>query len=179
MTRDATLCLLIRGNPPSEVLLGRKKVGFGAGKYTGFGGKVEARETVAMAAVREMGEETGVKVREKDLQPMGRLTFLFPAEPAWSQVVHVFLVETWDGNPVESTEMTPTWFTMDDIPFEQMWQDGVHWLPRILAGERIQASFTFNEDNETIEELEIEAWDGDSRDRGEPLWAGTTQRTHL
>jgi 8-oxo-dGTP pyrophosphatase MutT (NUDIX family) len=157
--QHATLCLLVRGNPPDQVLLGRKKAGFGVGKYGGFGGKVEAHETVATAAVRELEEETGVRVSEKDLQPMGRLTFLFPAKPAWSQVVHVFLVSNWDGDPVESTEMSPDWFAVDEIPFEQMWQDCAHWLPRTLAGERVRATFTFQADNETIEELDIEAWD--------------------
>ncbi len=95
---------------------------------------------------------------------MGHLTFLFPANPAWSQVVHVFLVTTWAGNPAESTEMAPAWFTMNDIPYEHMWQDGSHWLPRILAGKRIRASFTFREDNETIDELEIETWGGSGQD---------------
>jgi 8-oxo-dGTP diphosphatase len=155
---EATLCLLVRGNPPNQILLGFKKVGFGARKYGGFGGKIEAGETVTMAAVRELEEETGIKVLERDLQRMGSLTFLFPAKPDWSQVVHVFLVTKWDGNPVESTEMIPDWFAIEDIPFQQMWQDVTHWLPRILTGERIQASFTFREDNETIDELEIEAW---------------------
>ena len=166
--QHATLCLLVRGNPPSQVLLGRKKAGFGTGKYGGFGGKVEAHETATTAAARELEEETGIRVCEKDLQPMGRLTFMFPAQPAWSQVVHVFLVSNWDGDPVESAEMSPAWYAMDEIPFEQMWQDCAHWLPRTLAGERIRATFTFKADNETIEELEIEAWDAGDQDRGEP-----------
>lgn len=155
---EATLCLLVRGNPPNQILLGLKKLGLGAGKYGGFGGKIEAGETVTMAAVRELEEETGIKVLERDLQRMGHLTFMFPAKPDWSQVVHVFLVRKWDGNPLESTEMIPAWFTIEDIPFPQMWQDVYHWLPRILTGERIRASFTFREDNETIDELEIEPW---------------------
>jgi 8-oxo-dGTP diphosphatase len=157
---EATLCFLLRGNPPQQILLGFKKVGLGAGKYGGFGGKIETGETVAMAAVRELEEETGIKVPERDLQRMGHLTFLFPAKPDWSQVVHVFLVREWDDNPVESTEMIPAWFAIEDIPFQQMWQDVTHWLPRVLTGERIRASFTFKEDNETIDELEIETWGG-------------------
>ena len=156
--RDATLCLLVQGNPPNQILLGFKKVGFGAGKYGGFGGKIEAGETVTMAAVRELEEETGVKVLEKDLQQMGHLTFLFPAKPDWSQAVYVFLVTKWDGKPVESTEMIPAWFTINDIPFQQMWQDVYHWLPRVLAGDRVRASFTFKEDNETVDEVKIEPW---------------------
>lgn len=156
----ATLCYLMRGNPPSEILLGFKKVGLGEGKYGGFGGKIEAGETVTMAAVRELQEETGIKVFEKDLQQMGLMTFLFPAKPVWSQVVHVFLVTKWDGDPVESAEMIPAWFASDDIPFEHMWQDVYYWLPRVLAGDRVRASFTFKEDNETVDEFEIESWDG-------------------
>ncbi|MCK4393488.1 NUDIX domain-containing protein, partial [Candidatus Bipolaricaulota bacterium] len=101
--KDATLCFPIRGNPANEVLLGFKKIGFGAGKYNGPGGKVEAGETVATAAIRELEEETGIKICKKDLQQMGHLTFLFPAKPSWNQVVYVFVVTTWEGTPTEST----------------------------------------------------------------------------
>jgi len=156
--QHATLCYLIRGSPPSELLLGLKKAGLGEGKYGGFGGKIEAGETVTMAAVRELWEETGIKVLEKDLQQMGLMTFLFPAKPDWSQVVHAFLATKWDGDPVESREMIPAWFASADIPFQQMWQDVYHWLPRVLAGERIRARFTFQEDNETVDEVEIKPW---------------------
>jgi 8-oxo-dGTP pyrophosphatase MutT (NUDIX family) len=160
--QKATLVFLVRGGPPHEVLLGLKRVGFGAGKYTGFGGKVEADETVEAAAVRELEEETGVRVLTEELRPVASLTFLFPARPAWDQSVYVFLVERWAGEPMESAEMRPVWFGMDDLPFEQMWEDGVHWLPRVMAGERIVAWFRFGEDNESIEEMEVRAWGGES-----------------
>lgn len=159
----ATLCYLVRGNPPSEILLGFKKVGLGEGKYGGFGGKLEAGETVTMAAVRELQEETGIKVFEKDLQPMGLMTFLFPAKPDWRQVVYVFLATKCDGDPVESAEMIPAWFAIDSIPFEHMWQNVYHWLPRILARERIRASFTLKDDNETVDEAKREERKNDNR----------------
>ena len=60
--------------------------------------------------------------------------------------------------------MRPVWFPVDEIPFAQMWEDGAHWLPRILAGQPILARFVFRADNETIRELEIHPWDG--RERG-------------
>jgi 8-oxo-dGTP diphosphatase len=163
--RQTTLCLLLRGNPPQQVLLGFKKEGFGQGKYTGFGGKMEPGETLAGAALRELEEETGARVRDEDLQPMGRLEFRFPAKPAWSQAVHIFVAWKWRGRIRESREMRPSWFSMDEIPFAQMWADGAHWLPRILAGQPIVAEFVFQADNETIRELEIRPWDG-SEQRG-------------
>ena len=153
--QDATLCLLVRGKPTEEVLLGLKKAGFGMDKYNGFGGKVEDGETIAQAAVRELKEETGVQVRLVDLQRVGHLTFLFPEKPDWDQVVHVFLARAWEGEPAESVEMVPTWFAVDDIPYERMWDDDAYWLPRVLAGERVRATFTYQADNETVGEFEI------------------------
>lgn len=152
---ETTLCFLIQGNPPRRILLGLKKVGFGVGKYTGFGGKVRPGETPSAAALRELEEETGLQVREAELRPMGQFSFLFPSRPTWSQLVHVFVAQSWEGTLKESREMIPTWFSVDKIPVGRMWQDGSHWLPHILAGEPIQARFTFGIDNETIVDMEI------------------------
>jgi hypothetical protein len=33
-----------------------------------------------------------------------------------------------------------------------MWQDAAHWLPRVLAGESLTATFTYAADNEAIAE---------------------------
>lgn len=156
--RDATVCLLVKGEPPTEVLLGFKKTGFAAGKINGIGGKVEPGETVAAAAIRELEEEVGVQVAEEDLWAAGHLTFLFPARPAWSQTVHVFVARTWQGEPEESEEMAPAWYPVDSIPFERMWQDNSHWLPRVLSGERVWARYAYAADNATIQSFELEAW---------------------
>ena len=153
--RDATLVFLIKGNPVDEILLGLKKAGFAQGKLNGFGGKVENGETIERATVRELKEETGVQVSEQDLRRMAHLTFAFPAKPEWDQVVHVFLARQWEGEPAESAEMRPAWYSVSEIPFESMWQDDPHWLPLILRGKRIRARFTFQADNETVDQVEI------------------------
>ena len=54
--RDATLVMLVRGDPPQELLLGMKKARFGAGKYNGFGGKVEPGETIAIVGQTGSGK---------------------------------------------------------------------------------------------------------------------------
>jgi 8-oxo-dGTP diphosphatase len=151
-----TLCFLTRGNPPEKVLLGFKKSGFGSGKYAGFGGGVEVNESVEAAAVRELEEETSIKISINDICKVGQLTFLFPSKPAWSQVVYVYMATRWNGNPVESDEMVPSWHRIDELPLDRMWADAAYWLPSILKGKMVDATFIFNEDNETVKEARIE-----------------------
>lgn len=119
--QDTTLVLLLKDEPPTEVLLGYKKMGFGQGKYTGFGGKIEPGETVAEAAARELAEETGILLPVTSLEYVSTLMFIFPHKPEWSQRVHVFTAHKWDGEPAESKEMHPQWFVGDAIPYDQMW----------------------------------------------------------
>jgi 8-oxo-dGTP pyrophosphatase MutT (NUDIX family) len=147
---NATLCYIVRGDPAREVLLGLKKRGFGAGKFNGFGGKIRPDETVRDAAVREVREETRLVVSPDALRPVGAVTFFFPNRPSFDLHVHVFLVSVWSGEAKETPEMVPRWFAIEQIPFEQMWDDDSHWLPRVLAGAHIEAEFTFAEDNETV-----------------------------
>ena len=156
---EATLCILVCEQPAKQVLLGLKKTGFGAGKYGGFGGKIEEGESVEIAAFRELEEETGLRVLPERLSYVARLEFLFPARPDWNHHVHVFLVTSWLGEPQETREMSPEWFSVDDLPFEAMWKDGRHWLPRILAGDRIWGRFTFRADNEAIETMQVRDWE--------------------
>lgn len=52
---------------------------------------------------------------------------------------------TWSGNPSESEEGDPAWFTIADIPFKTMWPDDLYWLPHVIAGKKIKAAFVFGE----------------------------------
>jgi 8-oxo-dGTP diphosphatase len=58
------LCILTRHSPTGrrEILLGRKKTGFGTGKIVGLGGHVEPGETALEATVREVAEESGSRL---------------------------------------------------------------------------------------------------------------------
>ena len=127
----------------SEICLAYKKRGFGTGRFNGVGGKVEGSETVEQGALRETKEEIGIDA--KALSKCAELTFLFPAKPEWDQLVSVYLCESWDGEPAESEEMRPQWFTTEAIPFSEMWADDPFWLPLILEDKYLKATFTFGE----------------------------------
>lgn len=134
----------------TEVLLGRKRTGLGTGKIVGIGGKVDPGETPRDAAAREIAEETGVIVRPADLVAAGAIDYLFPARPAWSQRSHVFTCERWEGQAVETAEISPMWFRLDEIPFAAMWDDASRWLPGVLRGGSVSAVYTFGDDLETV-----------------------------
>jgi len=155
--KQATLCLLVRGNKDNkEILLAIKKRGFGIGKWNGVGGKFDPEKgdkNIIDTAVREIEEEIGVKAKE--LEKRAVLDFYFPYQNEWDQSVHVFLVRNWEGEPKESEEMAPKWFKIGDIPFGKMWDDDKFWLPHILEGKKVKAKFVF-EKGEKISGKRIE-----------------------
>lgn len=150
--KQATLIFLIKPET-KEICLGMKKRGFGVGKWNGFGGKVADGESVIDAAIREIEEETrdegethGVKVTSENLTKVAVMKFTFPNKADWGQEVHAFLVDKWEGEPVESEEMSPQWFKYNDIPYSSMWEDDAIWLPRVLKGEKLSGEFSFEGD---------------------------------
>ena len=151
-----TLVLLVKGTPIARVLLGYKKTGFGQGKYTGIGGKVEPGETIQETAVREIFEETTVTVSQHNLIDAGYLTFYFPARPEWNLTSQIFLGREWVGHPQESQEIRPKWFDTNHLPFDTMWDDAIYWYPQVLQTQYIKAVFTFSDDCETVATYHID-----------------------
>ena len=181
---------------PTHVLLGMKKRGFGAGKWNGFGGKVEKNgETILEGAVRELREEAGVVAT--DMTRRGMLEFeMLPKDDADRTAgdkmlarggvstvleVHVFTATKWKGEPAESEEMRPKWFPVADVPLDNMWTDDVHWLPTLLAqpaatqGDAacFRGYFRFAPDQSTILAQSVD-WEIEAASLPDPTQAGAT-----
>jgi len=149
MSKPIKVCTLLwlfsRDESPcgNKVLLGMKKRGFGAGKWNGFGGKVEPGETLQHAAIREMYEESRVMV--SGVKYVGFLFFEFEGSPQDLEV-HVFSASHHEGIPEESDEMQPQWFPCDSIPYQEMWEDDVYWVPLLLEECFFHGKFIFRKD---------------------------------
>jgi len=138
MKKILTLCLATRDG---KILLGMKKRGFGAGRWNGFGGKVEVGEAIKEGAIREMREESMMNIRK--MEEVGIHEFEFADKQGEILEVHVFRVDEWTGDPTETEEMKPRWFGFDEIPYDEMWPDDIHWLPLFLAGRKFRTRFLF------------------------------------
>ena len=152
--RKTTLLFLHRPLE-KQILLAMKKRGFGEGKWNGVGGKLKDGEDILDALIREANEEISVTLSPGDLLHVATIDFYFDGKPEFNQQVHAYLAEKWAGEPQESEEMRPEWHDYESIPFESMWIDDPHWLPRVLAGEKLNATFTFDPTGASILKMEV------------------------
>ena len=141
--KETTLIFLRRND---EVLLAMKKRRFGEGRWNGVGGKVDPGETIEEAMLRETKEEIGVIPTNYFQAADISFDQYFKGEHALMHV-HVFIATAWDGEPTESEEMQPQWFSVDSLPYDAMWQDDPYWLPLVLEGKKIRASFVMNKED--------------------------------
>jgi len=122
-----------------KVLLIEKKRGIGAGKINGPGGKIDPGETALECAIRETREEVCIEV----INPvkLGELHFAMSDIPDIH--CHVYFSYDYTGEPAETEEAVPFWCSVDEIPYEKMWEDDRYWLPQALKGEAFDGKFSF------------------------------------
>lgn len=133
-----------------QILLGMKKAGFGAGRWNGFGGKVQGGETVEAAMVRECEEECGIKVTK--YEQVGQIDFnvMFKGNREILST-HFFRILEYSGTPTETEEMKPQWFKTNEIPYKSMWADDSYWMPIFLRGKKFNGNIKFDEKDIMLE----------------------------
>ncbi len=138
--KEATVLLLLRDK---EVLLTMKKRGFGVGKWNGVGGKPNPGETIIETAIRESKEE--IDVTPINPNKVAVFKYYFPHDN-FGMKVWVFTTNKWQGEPSESEEMKPQWFSLKDVPYDQMWADDKVWMPKVFEGKKLNGSFMFDKE---------------------------------
>ena len=130
-----------------SILLGFKKRGFGSGLWNhSFAGKVEKGEEIIDAAKRELEEESGLKVETNQLHKVGYFEYEFTDLSINSKIMemHIYKAEVWSGKVEESSEMTPRWWQITEVPYQDMWADNSYWLDQVLRGEKVQGYFLYS-----------------------------------
>ena len=141
--RQTTLWMIVVWD---QILLCMKKRWFGVWLWNGAGWKCEKDESIEDAMIRELQEETGLDTTKEDLENMWVLHFFFEQNHDWDQDVNIFKINKFHWEPTETEEMKPKWFAINEIPYHEMWEDDIIWLPRMLSGEKVEYDFTFGMD---------------------------------
>ena len=87
-TIHAVICYIERESDGKYLLLHKAKEKFGGGLWNAPGGKIETAESAEAATVREVYEETNLKV--SNLEKVGELIFFFgekKEKPDWTAIV--------------------------------------------------------------------------------------------
>lgn len=147
-THQATLLLIIQHD---QILLIRKKRGLGAGKINGPGGKLDEGETLLECAIRETQEELCIT----PIDPVFRGESLFQFTDGYSIHVHTYVAHDFSGTPTETDEAIPLWYSLDAIPYEEMWQDDILWIPPTLEGLNFKGRYLFDGDVMLDHDIEL------------------------
>lgn len=147
-----TLAFLFRQN---KIQLAMKKRGFGIGKRNGYGGKLEINESPVDGVIREIGEESLIKIDVNALNELGNMDFYFENKADWNQKVIIYRVDDFEGEPAETEEMSPTWFDTNEIPYQEMWAGDDKFMPYIVEGKKFKGEIHFSENGEELRKFEI------------------------
>lgn len=137
--KERATLMFIRQN--DQFLMIHKKRGLGAGYFNAPGGRMEAGETPLECAIRETQEELCIT----PLDPTHAGTVMFQFTDGHSIHGEVFTATEFDGTPTETDEAIPLWFSVEEMPYHNMWADDPVWLPKLIAGEKFHGRFIFEE----------------------------------
>jgi 8-oxo-dGTP pyrophosphatase MutT (NUDIX family) len=143
---QTTLWIMVKDG---KIFLWEKKRGFWKWVLNWVWGKQEWNESIEKCMIREAKEEIWIDILKQE--KVWILHFFFEEKPEWNQSVHLFDVIEYSGKIIESDEIRPFWFSLDNIPYNKMWADDIHWLPRFLNWEKdLEYNFFFDAKNGKI-----------------------------
>lgn len=140
LRRKKVVATLVFPIKEGKVLLAKKTRKIGIGKWNGWGGSQEEGETVKEAATRELLQESGLSAQKEDLEYSGKVTFHNQKADGrkFDVEVHIFLLQKWSGEIKPNPEMIePTFWSINQLPFEEMVASDRDWLPLVLGGQKI------------------------------------------
>ena len=128
--KNTTLCYIEKDGAYLMLLRNKKRHDENEGKWIGVGGKFEEGESPEECCLREIGEETGLRVY--DLRFRGIVTFV---SDAWgTEYMHLITART-DGEPHECDEGELRWIEKDRVPSLNLWEGDRVFLRLLLERE--------------------------------------------
>lgn len=140
----ATLCYVIDKNNNSTLMIHRvkKQNDYHEGKWNGLGGKFEHGESPEECAIREIEEESGLKVKSVIMK--GFITFpMFDGKEDW--YVFLFTASEFSGNLIDSNEGNLAWIKNEKLTELNLWDGDKIFIPWLFQDGFFSAKFNYKD----------------------------------
>ena len=121
--RTGTVCFIVKDN---KILLALIEYSPNDRKWNGIGGFVNENEAPEDAVIREINEETFIKIRKEDLIKLKELDLDIN--------LIIYKTNKWGGElKIKDPSLKELkWFRFDKVPYDQMHEGNDKWLPELL-----------------------------------------------
>ena len=118
----------------------KKENDYHQGKWNGLGGKFVPGESPEDCAVREIEEESGLKI--KNIKMKGFITFpLFDGKEDW--YVFLFTADDFDGKLIDSNEGKLDWIPNNKLTDINLWEGDKYFIPWLFKEKFFSAKFIY------------------------------------
>ena len=136
----ATLCYVKHNGHTLMIHRVKKENDMHAGKWNGLGGKLDAGETPEECVIREVWEESGLRIRNPDLH--GILTFPgFANDEDW--YAFIFTATEFEGELIESNEGVLRWIPDAELLALNLWPGDQIFIPWLVEQKFFSGKFTY------------------------------------
>jgi len=136
----ATLCYVMKDDKTLMLYRNKKENDYHEGKWNGLGGKLEQGETPEECAIREVYEESGLRVSEPEMK--GLITFpMFDGINDW--YVWVFVFKKFEGEQIDSPEGTLEWIDNRKLTELNLWDGDKIFIPWLFEDKCFSAKFIY------------------------------------
>lgn len=127
--KETVLCYIEFDNKYLLLFRNKKEIDINKGKYIGIGGHIENGETKEQALIREVKEETGFNLISYKYK--GKVFF---KDNDYSEIMHLFYSNEFNGELIECDEGTLCWIEKDDMKNIPQW-DGDKYFLELMENE--------------------------------------------
>ncbi len=146
-----TLCYIEKEGKYLMLHRVKKHHDINAGKWIGVGGHVENGETPEECLLREVKEETGLRLTSYRLH--GLVTFL--SDVCEPELMCVFTADAFDGEMIECDEGELAWVEKSDVLALPTWEGDRVFLERLLSGDERFFSIKLRYEGDKLVEKKI------------------------
>ena len=155
MIIPATLCYIIKNNKVLMLHRVKKKNDIHKDKWNGLGGKMEKGESPTECVIREVYEESGLKITNPTLK--GVITFPeFDGKNDW--LVFVYIANNFTGDLIQSSEGVLEWIKKSELLSLPLWDGDKIFIPWLFEKNYFTAKFTYKNKkliNWTVEKYSV------------------------